>query len=76
MKTKREWLIKHRGNKTQQEIADAANIDRSYYCQIETGDRDPSVDTAKKIGKVFGFDWTIFFESQCGDTRQNKAQAS
>lgn len=47
---------------TQQNIANKLNISRQYICAIENGTRKPSVDTAKAIAKVLGFDWTKFFE--------------
>jgi len=68
----RAWLIKLRGNRTQQEIADMAGIDRSFYTQIETGTRNPSVGTAKDIATTLGFNWTLFFENVSSDMQQNK----
>ena len=38
------------------------NISRAQYSHFETGRRKPSVELAKKIGKEFKFNWTIFFE--------------
>lgn len=73
MKQPREWLILARGNKTQQEIATASNINRSYYTQLESGDRDPSVTTAKKIAEVLDLNWTLFFEQQDNKAQQNPA---
>jgi DNA-binding XRE family transcriptional regulator len=58
----RQWLMEYRGDRTHQVIADMAGISRSFYTEIETGEKDPSVTTAKSIGRVLGFDWTIFFE--------------
>lgn len=47
---------------TQQQLADAINVDRSTIAKIENGGL-PSVPTAKKIASVLGFDWTLFFEN-------------
>ncbi|GIM46996.1 putative HTH-type transcriptional regulator YqaF [Collibacillus ludicampi] len=60
---KRTWLTTARTerNLTHQELADMAGISRSYYTQIESGLRNPSVEVAKKIADVLGFKWTIFF---------------
>jgi transcriptional regulator with XRE-family HTH domain len=69
----RTWLTTLRGNKTHQETADLAGIDRSFYTQIESGIRSPSVETAKKIADVLSFDWTIFFNQESGDTPQLNA---
>ena len=42
--------------------ADIANISESYYCLIENGERNPHVETAKKIAKALDFDWQKFYE--------------
>ena len=66
----RYWLIEKRGDKSQKEVAKLVGIDRSFYSQIENGTRNPSVNTAIKIGAVLNFDWTIFFSSGCGVKHQ------
>lgn len=68
----RAWLTDIRNNvgKTHQEVADTAGIDRSFYTQIESGIRNPSVDTAKKIATVLNFNWTLFFDIESGETQQ------
>lgn len=64
-KNSRIWLIKMRGDMTQQLVADKAGISRSYYAEIETGTKNPSVAAAKRLGMAMGFDWVIFFEDGC-----------
>ena len=66
----RKWLIAIRKKlrRTQQQVADQAGIARNYYCQIETGARNPSVKVAKRIALALGFPWTIFFEEQGNET--------
>ncbi len=61
----RKWLRKKRQEYgyTQEEIAFKANISQNHYSAIETGIRNPSVVTAKKIAEVLGFDWTLFFNN-------------
>jgi len=62
----RSWLIeirKHQ-NLLQKDVAKSAGISRQQYCSVENGIRRPSVDTAKKIAEVLGFDWTRFFEEE------------
>lgn len=59
----REWLVTLRGKQSQQELAGKIGMSQSGYALIETGDRRPSVQTAKKIASVLGFDWTRFFEN-------------
>ena len=70
----RDWLIELRGNLSQQDVSDRSGIDRSFYTQIETGTRNPSVNTAKRIAGTLGFDWTIFFKNECGESPQKSDQ--
>ena len=60
----RTWLKDIRAKKelTQQEVANAANVDVTMICKIELGERRPSVEVAKKIAAVLGFDWTRFYD--------------
>ncbi|RKO67142.1 helix-turn-helix transcriptional regulator [Desulfofundulus salinus] len=67
----RGWLVKYRGNFTHQQVANMAGISRSYYTEIESGLKNPSVTTAKKIAMVLGFDWTLFFKDDGCETHQN-----
>ena len=41
---------------SQQQVADALNIDRSTYTKYETGKSDPNVNTLVKIAKIFNID--------------------
>lgn len=56
-------------NLTQEEVAKMAKIQRAYYTMIEKGKRNPSVIVAKQIADILGFEWTIFFENQCNETK-------
>ena len=60
----RTWLKDIRAKKelTQQEVANAANVDVTMISKIELGERRPSVEVAKKIAAVLGFNWTRFYE--------------
>lgn len=49
---------------TQKEAAQVCGIARYYYIKIEHGVNLPSVKLAKKIAKVFGFEWTAFFPDE------------
>ena len=62
----RTWLkdIRAKNELTQQEVANAANVDVTMISKIELGDRRPSVEVAKKIAAVLGFKWTRFFEDE------------
>jgi len=52
---------------TQEEIAQKLNISRQYYNALENHKRKPSVDLAKKLGGLLGFDWTIFYSDQVNE---------
>ncbi len=60
----REWLISERTEKgmLQKDVAVKSQISQPAYCDIENGKKNPSVDTAKKIAAVLGFNWTRFFD--------------
>lgn len=60
----RQWLIDRRKELKlrQVDIADQLDITRSFYTQIESGIRQPSVKVAKKLGKLLEIDWTKFYE--------------
>jgi len=60
----RKWLIELRKGYSQTQIAKAAGITQQMYSFIELGVRRPSVEVAKKIAAVLGFDWTRFFEDE------------
>lgn len=61
----REWLkiLRNRVKMSQVDVATNAGISQQFYCFIENGERDPSVETAQAIAKVLGFNWTRFFEA-------------
>lgn len=60
----REWLAEMRKatGKSQKELASEAGIAQSTLGSIESGNRNPSVELAKKIAAVLDFPWTRFFE--------------
>lgn len=60
----RTWLIEARTQKglTQKDVAELVHISQPSICDIEQGNKTPRPDTAKRIAKVLGFDWTRFFE--------------
>lgn len=62
----REWLRKKRLalSLPEVEVARRAGIAQPFYHNIEMGVKNPSVDTAKKIAAVLGFDWTLFFPDE------------
>ena len=69
----REWLREIRTAKrmSEQQVADNAGIAQPFYHNIEVGQKNPSTNTAKRIGAVLDFDWTRFFDDDPDDV--NKA---
>lgn len=39
---------------TQRQVADQLGVTRSFYGMIETGDRNPTLDLARRIAELFG----------------------
>lgn len=62
----RLWLKEKRLEKdmTQKEVAEAVGIAVSTYSMYEVGNRNPSVATACKLGKLLDCKWENFFEKQ------------
>ncbi len=65
----RDWLIEARKTrgKTQAAFAAELGIAQSTLAAYETGDKRPSVKTAKKIGLAIGLPWVRFFDGEGGD---------
>lgn len=51
---------------TKGQVAFILDVDRSYLTHIVKGERVPSVDMAKRIGILLGFDWRIFYANSEG----------
>lgn len=70
MVAKRHWLYEIRKDRklNHQQVAKGAGIERAYYTMIESGNRNPSVEVAKAIASVMGFDWTQFYEDKKTET--------
>lgn len=63
---------------TGEEVGAAADITQQHYNFIENGKRRPSVEVAKRIAEVLGFEWTRFYEDgeriatpSCGTVRND-----
>lgn len=67
----RKWLVDLRGekSKSQREIAKECGISQNFYSWIELGERRPSVEVAKRIAEILGFDWTRFYETEISDKK-------
>lgn len=66
----KKWLIQYREKKklSQSDLASMVGVSREYISMIETGNRNPSVAVAKKIGKALGFRWELFFKDNSNET--------
>ncbi len=60
--SQRAWLRELRGTRTQKEFAEELEIDRTYYCQLETGKRGISVALARELAEKLNIPWTCFFD--------------
>jgi DNA-binding XRE family transcriptional regulator len=60
----RIWFKQTREDKgfTQEELAAKIGITRQHIGLIENGVVAPSVEVAKKLAAVLGFDWTRLYE--------------
>ena len=74
----REWLIELRKSKqlTQQQVALSCFIERSYYSQIERGKRNPSINVAKRIGKILEFNPLRFFNKEFDFSEEEEIKTS
>ena len=65
MRTKLVKLREGRGY-TQATFSKAVGISRSFYSQIETGDKEPSLKVSMKIKRVLDYqNDDIFFDRKC-----------
>lgn len=49
---------------TMRQVCEEVGISEGFYSMLESGERRPSVETAKKIANVLAFDWTLFFPDE------------
>lgn len=61
---------------TQQRLADEVGVTQTAISLIESGDRNPSILLAKKIGHVLGFNWTEFYEAPQDYNNQTKGASA
>ena len=47
---------------TQEQLANECGVQRTTITMIEIGENKPSVELAKKLGKLFDVTWSDFFE--------------
>ncbi|ASK24804.1 MULTISPECIES: helix-turn-helix transcriptional regulator [Bacillus] len=72
------WLRKKRedANLTQEQLAIKVGIARSTYGAIETGERNVRPHVAKKIANILDFDWTLFFEEECHEMKNEDLESA
>lgn len=56
--------IRTERNLTQQQLADEIHCARTVIANIETGLSQPSIATAKSLGKALNINWWEFFEEE------------
>lgn len=73
----RVWLKQFRESCgfTQEQVADKADISRSYYTNIENDIKTPSVRAAKSIADVLKFPWEYFFSEECSFKEQSNVDS-
>lgn len=76
MNEPRTWLIEKRGELTQEYVAQLSGISRGAYANIELGERNPSVNAAKRIASVLKFEWTIFFTQNSFVSKQTRSSSA
>ena len=47
---------------TQEQLAKECEVQRTTITMIEIGENKPSIELAKKLGKIFEVAWSDFFE--------------
>lgn len=62
----RDWLIAIRKSLglSQKYVSEQIGLAQPSYCTIEKGKTNPTVETAKAIAKVLGFEWTRFYDHE------------
>lgn len=61
---------------TQQQIADALNINRSTYAYYESGKTTPDIDTIIKLAKIFNIDYIDLLEIEHKFDRQRVSDSN
>lgn len=56
--------LRKKAGLSSKETARKSGISYPHYNFIENGKRRPSVEVAKRIAAVLGFEWTRFFEDE------------
>lgn len=54
--------IRKKRGMTLKQLGEQTELSEGYISLIENMERRPSVDAAKRIAEVLGFNWTNFFD--------------
>lgn len=75
---KRKWLIdiRKKRNKSQGWVSEKAGISRSFYTNIELGNKDPSLETQFKISQALNFNPRFFVDNLCSRTEQSEPESA
>ena len=74
----RQWLkqIRKKKKMTHGDVSKECGFSRTLYTLVENGLRRPSVENAKRIASVLGFDWTRFYEDESpNDSHEHEKEA-
>jgi transcriptional regulator with XRE-family HTH domain len=58
---------------SQEDLADRANLDRTYVSGIERGRRNPTLDVLQRLSTALGVDLDVIFATAREVSRQKKA---
>lgn len=74
-----EYVLKsarEKSGKTQQQIADEANVSRAYYADVERGRYTPSLKLLSRLGSILNIDLNFLKENDgntsCTDEKTEK----
>lgn len=68
--------LRKKNGYTQEQIAQALNIDRSYYSRIESGNNGCSVDLFVHFSELFGVSLDYLILGKCSLTSAEKAECA
>jgi transcriptional regulator with XRE-family HTH domain len=56
-------ILRKKANLSQEKLALATNIDRTYISDIEKGERNVSIETIEKLASVLGLDVYNYYKN-------------
>lgn len=74
---KRHRLIELRGRRSQESVAAYLKITRQMLSAIETGERTPSLELAKRISSFYGVPVDeLFSDPECNESRHSEIETA